>query len=155
MTEQTPLRGSRPREVVERFIQATAQNAWDELADLYAADVIIEIPFAPPGVPKLTEGGNKLRERFKSIAGLRRFDGAELLAMHETQDPEVVVVEWKAHGQVTATARHFTFSYIMVVRVRDGRIVSSRDYSNPIDGAMAFDRLSQLFEDLIGQGSTD
>lgn len=155
MTEQAPSRGSSPREVVERFMRATADNAWDDLADLYAPDVVIEIPFAPPGVPKRTEGRERLRERFKSIAGWRRFERAELLAMHETQDSEVVVAEWSAHGQVTATGRSFTFSYIMVVRVRDGRIVFSRDYSNPIDGAKAFDRLPQLFEELTGQGSTD
>lgn len=155
MTEQTPSTGSSPREVVERFIRATANNAWDELADLYASHVVIEIPFAPPGVPKRTEGREVLRERFKSIAGLRRFEKAELLAMHETQDSEVVVAEWRVHGQVTATGRSFTFSYIMVVRVQDGQIVSSRDYSNPIDGAKAFDRLPQLLEELDGQGSTD
>jgi ketosteroid isomerase-like protein len=155
MTGQTPLRDTSPREIVERFIQATADNAWDDLADLYAADVVIEIPFAPPGVPRRTEGRETLRERFKGVAGLRRFDKAELLAMHETQDPEVIVVEWSVHGQVNATGRSFTFSYIMVVRVRDGRIVSSRDYSNPIDGAKAFDRLPQLFEGLVDHGTTD
>lgn len=155
MTEQTPSRGASPREVVERFIRATADNAWDDLADLYDSNVVIEIPFAPPGIPQRTEGRERLRERFKNIAGLRRFDKAELLAMHETQDSEVVVAEWNVHGQVIATGRSFTFSYIMVVRVRDGRIVSSRDYSNPIDGAKAFDRLPQLFEELTGQRSTD
>ncbi|MEK5645322.1 MULTISPECIES: nuclear transport factor 2 family protein [Paenibacillus] len=155
LTEQTQSAGTSPREIIECFIRATADNAWDELADLYAPDVVIEIPFAPPGVPKRTEGREVLRERFKSVAGMRRFDNAELLALHETRDPEVVVAEWNVHGHVTETGRSFTFSYIMVVRVRNGQILSSRDYSNPIDGAEAFDRLPQLFQALTDQTSSN
>jgi len=34
---------------------------------------------------------------------MRRFEEAEWLAMHETQNSEVVVAEWIVHGQVTAT----------------------------------------------------
>ncbi|MEF3305359.1 nuclear transport factor 2 family protein [Paenibacillus sp. GYB003] len=79
---------------------------------------------------------------------MRRFEEAEWLAMHETQNSEVVVAEWIVHGQVTATGRSFTLSYMMVVKVQDGRIVSSRDYSNPIDGAKAFDRLPSPIDPL-------
>lgn len=155
MIVQDHLSGANPREVVERFIRATADNDWDELADMYAPDVVIEIPFAPPGIPQRTEGREVLRERFKSVAGMRSFYKADLLALHETRDPEIIIAEWEAHGRVTATGRSFTYSYIMVIRVRNGQIVFSRDYSNPITGAQAFDRLPQLFAALSGQSSPD
>lgn len=41
-----------------------------------------------------------------------------------------IVAEFDYHGRVTTTRRTFTASNIFVLRVRDGRIVSSRDYHN-------------------------
>ena len=41
----------------------------------------------------------------------------------------------------------------MVVTVRDGLIVHSRDYSNPIDGARLLGRLPQLVATLTDEGA--
>lgn len=124
-----------PREVAERFLRASADNAWDALADLYAPDAVIEIPFAPPGIPGRFQGREDHRARFKAVAPLRRIDKVGSVVMHETTDPEVVIVEFDNHATVTSTGRPFVNSYAMVMRVRNGLIVSSRDYANPLDGA--------------------
>jgi len=50
--------------------------------------------------------------------------------LHETRDPEVVIVEYDYDGLVTTTGRSFQVSNIQVSRVRDGQIVISRDYHN-------------------------
>jgi ketosteroid isomerase-like protein len=134
-----------PRHVFERFVQASINNAWDDLADLYAPDAVVEIPFAPPGVPKSSQGRELFRERFRAAAGSRQFHKAEPVIVHETPDPELIVAELSLHGTVTVTGRSFVNSFVMVMRVRDGLIVSSRDYSNPFVMAEAFGRLSELF----------
>ncbi|MCP2167174.1 nuclear transport factor 2 family protein [Goodfellowiella coeruleoviolacea] len=126
-----------PREVVERFLRASARNEWDELADLYAEDAVIEIAFAPPGVPARWTGREVHRARFKTVSDLWRFERADSVVIHETSDPEVVIVECDLHGRTTREARPFTFSYIMVMRIRDGLIVFSKDYHDPLAGARA------------------
>jgi ketosteroid isomerase-like protein len=65
--------------------------------------------------------------------------------IHELADPEVVAVEFEAYGTVIPTGERFRFpSSIGVIRVRDGYIVSYRDYPNVIGGAAAAGTLRQL-----------
>jgi ketosteroid isomerase-like protein len=133
-----------PREVAERFLRASATNQWDELADLYSDDAVIEFGFAPPGMPKSTQGREVHRARFKTLTGRLRFAKVDSVVIHQTSDPELIIIEYDLHGQTVATARPFVFSYIMVMRIRDGLIVSSKDYGNPLASAQALGRLPQL-----------
>ncbi|SEG97809.1 Ketosteroid isomerase-related protein [Nonomuraea solani] len=133
------LAGSPPasgaREVAEKLIRASAANDHEALLALYAPDAVIEIPFAPPGVPKRSAGRDRLRTRLEAVRELRRFDRAEVMSIRETTDPEVVVAEYTLHGRVTATGEPFAMTYLMVLTVRDGLIVHSRDYGDPLAAA--------------------
>ncbi|MBC6461840.1 nuclear transport factor 2 family protein [Actinomadura sp. HBU206391] len=144
MTEPTT---ATPRQIVERFLRASADNAWDDLSDLYAPDAVIEIPFAPAGIPRRFQGREDHRARFKAAAPLRRIDKVDAVMVHETSDPEVVLVEFDSHATVTSTGRSFVSSYAMVMRIRDGLIVSSRDYANPLDGAELRKELSAVLSE--------
>jgi ketosteroid isomerase-like protein len=66
------------------------------------------------------------------------------VAVHETADPEVVVAEYEIQGEMTATGEPFSVSFAMVVTVRGGHIVHSRDYTDPIAGARITGRLPEL-----------
>ena len=118
------------REVVEQFLRASVDGG---PADLYAPDVVIEIPFAPAGIPRRSQGREELRARFEAAAGVLRWERTDNVLIHESADPEVVIVEFDIHGSLVASGRPIVRSYIMVVRVRDGLIVHSRDYANPLD----------------------
>lgn len=52
------------------------------------------------------------------------------------------------------TGKSFVNRYLGVVRVRNGEIVHSRDFANPIVSAQAFGRLEQLFEGLAAGSTT-
>ena len=60
-------------------------------------------------------------------------------ALHETTDPAVLVAEFDLHGEVAGAA--FVSSYVVVMTIRDGLIVHSRDYT---DTAAAAERLKAL-----------
>lgn len=51
--------------------------------------------------------------------------------VHETTDPEVIIVEFGLDGEIVSTGETYQLSYIQVVRVRNGRIVWMRDYMDP------------------------
>jgi ketosteroid isomerase-like protein len=57
-----------------------------------------------------------------------------------------VIVEYDYHAVAVPTGRSFTNRYIMVVRVRDGLIVHSRDYANPLGSAAAFGNLDRIVQ---------
>ena len=42
----------------------------------------------------------------------------------------MIVAEFEYAGRVTSTGRSFIVPNILVIRVRDGKIVASRDYHN-------------------------
>ncbi|MEU4835320.1 nuclear transport factor 2 family protein [Streptosporangium sp. NPDC023615] len=114
------------------------------LADELAENTVIEIPFAPEG-----------RRRFEGPEAIRRFTGPDQAAfarhyrldeirdvtIHETTDPEVIVVEYVLSGVIVSTGERAASSFIGVLRVRDGRIVLWREYQNPLVMAEVIERL--------------
>lgn len=71
-------------------------------------------------------------QRMRAGGGRFRFERFDNVVIHDTTDPEVIVVEYDIHGTVVATDRPFTFSYILVARVHDGQITHVRDYLDPL-----------------------
>lgn len=137
-----------PRAVFDDLVAATLANDPDRLVAVYAPDVVIEMPFAPQGVPSRTHGRAAFRDRLTAVAGQRRFTSVDSVVVHGTTDPEVIVAEWRCHGEVVGTGRAFALRYLMVIRVRDGLIVESRDYADVLAAAASFDRLPALLAGL-------
>ena len=54
------------------------------------------------------------------------------LRIHETADPETIVVEMRGVGRLVETDSPFDMTYIAVVTMRDGHFTSYRDYWNPL-----------------------
>jgi uncharacterized protein len=138
------------RQTAEQFLRATVGPDPGAMADLYAPDVVIEMPFAPPGLyPARTETTREeLRARFRAGAGARRYTGLRDVVIHETAEPGVVIAEYALDGELAGTAGPFTLRFVMVMTIRDGLIVHTRDYSDPIAGARALGRLPQLLATL-------
>jgi ketosteroid isomerase-like protein len=132
-----------PREVFEHM-----QRVWLGQAegDLLADDVVIEAPFAPPGRPRRFQG----RAEFLAFAAPERaafparFDEVRDVVIHDTADPEVIVVEYELAGTLTTTGRRAAAPFIGVLRVRDGKIVHWREYQNTPAIAGALGRLPEL-----------
>ena len=59
------------------------------------------------------------------------------VAIHHTDDPEVLIVELVTRATVTTTGHAFTARSIQVFRIRDGKILRFCDYVNPNDLANA------------------
>ncbi|HEY3007350.1 MAG TPA: nuclear transport factor 2 family protein [Micromonosporaceae bacterium] len=114
-----------PREVFDRLVRGIAEERWDELPDLYAEDAVVDQPFAP-NTSRL-EGREALRKHFAMAAGRVRLRTHNIV-VHDTIDPEVIIAEFDYDGLALETGRSFRASNIQVLRVRDGRIVESRDY---------------------------
>jgi ketosteroid isomerase-like protein len=137
------------RDVVERFLAAALDRSGETLADLYADPVVIEMPFAPPGFPKTSTTTNaELRARVKGGAAARTYDKIDGVVIRETTDPEVVVVEYDVHGTRTSDGEAFLLSYVNIMTIKDGKIVHSKDHTDPINAAKALGMLPRLIEAL-------
>jgi ketosteroid isomerase-like protein len=123
-----------PSQVVERVIETSREGRWDDLADLFAPDAVVEIPFARQPEIRRAQGRETLRARYRAFGAATPYTVEQVgaLTIHQTSDPEVVVAEYDLHLRSRATQRAAVASFVMVTRVRDGLIVSSRDYSDPL-----------------------
>jgi ketosteroid isomerase-like protein len=131
-----PSTVSAARSAFDRFLAASVENRWDDLADCYAEDVTLEMPFTLPGVPRVTKGREELRRRFRRAGEARRITKADNVVVHETADPEVLVAEFDLHQDMGGES--FVATYVMVLTVQDGLITHTRDYT---DTAAVLDRL--------------
>jgi ketosteroid isomerase-like protein len=102
-------------------------------ADCFAANGVLVLPFAPPGFPKRVEGRDAIRQllrpRYEAArASGRRILGYRDLVVHESRDPEVIVVEFEAQGVERDGTTLYQLPFIQVIRARDGEILEQRDY---------------------------
>lgn len=146
MTQTTYVPAARPRDVLERLREVLSANDREGFAKLMAVDGVVEWPFRGPGVPSRLEGRDAIREYVvhSPLARVMSFEDLRPDAVHETSDPEVIIVETTTIGRVVETGRRFELPAIVVLRIRGGEIVSYRDYVNPLAAAQAAGALPQL-----------
>jgi ketosteroid isomerase-like protein len=122
-----------PRKVVEQMLEYGRTSNLAGVLDLMAPDGDIEWPYTPAGGPIRLRGraeiGDYLTKAARSPIKWQEFRD---VVVYETVDPDVIIVEYEAHGILTTTNGPFRQSIIAVFRVRDGHIVLYRDYLNPM-----------------------
>ncbi len=130
-----------PAEVLARRSQLILNGDADGFAALFAPDAVIESSFAgPPGTPVRLAGREAIREYSRQVmASPLRLEEFEVAELHQTQDPEVVIAVVRTTGSVTTTGRSFTTTSVQILRIREGRIVHSRDFADP-----------RILEDAVG-----
>jgi ketosteroid isomerase-like protein len=123
-------------------VYARMGRSWvDGGEDVWAEDVVVESPFARPGRPKRIEG----RAAFREIAEAGRaalpvtFQEHNTIAVHDTTDPNTIVVEYELVATLNATGARHSARFIGVLTARDGQVVLWREYQDTatIDAALA------------------
>jgi uncharacterized protein len=115
-----------PREVFEKmrdyWVTGTEHYIW-------APDLVVETPF---GATKRISGG----ETFREIARAGRaalpvtFTECNTIAIHDTIDPAVIVVEYELVATSNATGERHCAQFIGVLTVRNGKVVHWREYQD-------------------------
>lgn len=119
-------------DLIPRALQLLLDKDMAGFAGLWAEDGVMEFPFAPTGYPARLEGRAAIEDYLRDYPKMLDIQGFPVQVVHQSTNPDVAVVEFDAEGVVVATGRPYRFSYIAVITVRDGEIVSYRDYWNPL-----------------------
>jgi ketosteroid isomerase-like protein len=129
------------REVLERMRQAAISQSVDDMSRVYAVDAVHEFPFTLPGLPSRLEGRDEIVNW--TAAGWKgyplKYERYRTLAIHETNDPETIIVEQEALG-TSASTGEFALPNIVVLTVRNGQIAHLRDCVNIPAAAAAIGR---------------
>ncbi|MBB2941651.1 hypothetical protein FB565_001355 [Actinoplanes lutulentus] len=128
-----------PSEIFERMRAHWLAGETTFDGGMLADDVIVETPFAAPGRPGRIEG--KARVLAFTEAGRAafpvRFDDCRNVVVHETADPEVIVVEYELAGTHTGTGVSAAAPFIGVLTARDGKLANWREYQHTVAIAQA------------------
>ncbi|MEC3973857.1 nuclear transport factor 2 family protein [Amycolatopsis sp. H20-H5] len=120
-----------PRQVLERWRQAAISQSAEDMGRVYTMDAIHEFPFTRPELPSRLEGRDEIvswaTAAWKTAAF--KYDRYRTLAIHDTHDPDTIVVEQEALGTSAATGE-FALPNIVVLTVRNGQIAHLHDYVN-------------------------
>jgi ketosteroid isomerase-like protein len=100
----------------------------DQMLTNYTEDTIFELPYADP--PSIIEGRENVRAYLKAAFEIFKFT-LEITEVHETLDPDMLVVEYASNGHVTTTGKPYANAYIGVYWFRDGLISKVREFYNP------------------------
>jgi ketosteroid isomerase-like protein len=133
-----------PQEVFLALVHGVAEGRWEELPGLYAEQTHVVHPFDPHRGAALRTR-DELREHFRPTGSGPRLDRRPAnITIHETTDPEVIIAEFEYQGTVAGTGEPFALPGIFVLRVRNGEIVSSRDYFDHVTAARIRGQLDTL-----------
>jgi uncharacterized protein len=127
-----------------REVFESMRRAWvDDPAavdDLWTEDVVVETPFAAPGRPRRFDG----RDAFVAFAEAGRevlpvrIEDCRDVVVHDTADPDVIVVEYRLVARSTTTGERGSAAFIGVLRARGGKIAHWREYQDTMAMTAAF-----------------
>jgi ketosteroid isomerase-like protein len=122
-----------PNEIFARM--ATTWLSDDPVLDFdrFTEDAVLEMPFAPPGRPSRIVGRDAIAHHLTAARPAVmpvRFEYCTETAVHETADPDTIVVEYELGGTILATGERASAAFVGVLGTRDGRIALWREYQN-------------------------
>jgi ketosteroid isomerase-like protein len=128
-----------------RLVHGVADGDVDALPDLYGEVTDVRHPMGTPASEPL-RSRRALQEHFavppevrETLPKRRVVD----VVVHETADPEVIVAEF-GYEFTSPDGSAAKVPCVFVMRVRDGRIIESRDYIDPIRTYTARGELDRL-----------
>ena len=104
----------------------------DGYLELLSDDVEVEFPFAPPGRPERLRRRENLRRYLEPVLARVTYDSFTSLVVYETDVAGTIVAEMTASLRLLESDRTYSRRYVAVVRAADGRVVSYREYWNPL-----------------------
>ena len=120
-----------PLETLDRMRAAAIARSAADMSQVYAAGAVHEFPFTRPGAPARLEGRDTIMgfiAAFWDTSPLR-YERYRTIAIHQTADPDTIVVEQEVAG-TSATTGPFVLPNLLVLRPRHGQLTHLRDYAN-------------------------
>jgi uncharacterized protein len=139
-------------DLLARYHRAMHAARADDLAGLYAVDAVHEFPLLFPGMPARLIGREQIRETYRAAwaaaSQIVALEEIRNVVVHQTADPEVIIVEQEVTGTVSTTGRRIDAFGVLVMRARDGLFVHVRDYLDALTINHALGRLPAVVAEL-------
>ncbi|HEX5615072.1 MAG TPA: nuclear transport factor 2 family protein [Acidimicrobiia bacterium] len=131
MTDDT--RRARNLETANRLLALMGQMDVEQMLEHYADDVVVELPYAPGGMPKVHAGKDAAIAFMREAKNFFSSYTSEVDAVYPAaDDPDTVLAEVRGHGVAAPTGRPYEQTYVLVLRFApDGKLRLWREYYDP------------------------
>ena len=117
---------------LRNFLTNLVSSKHHDLLEMLTEDAVMEFPYHLPTTPTQLVGKQEISRFFAGFGDLLTLDEIRLVAAHQTDDPNVAILEYEGTGKATQTGKPYQQKYITVLTFRDGRIRHWKDYWNPV-----------------------
>jgi ketosteroid isomerase-like protein len=93
---------------------------------------VIELPFAPPGVPRRVEGRDAITAFFERSAGVFQSIAFCDIEVEQLADPTRAVARFRSEGVMASTGRSYINNYISIATVKADKLILYREYFDPM-----------------------
>jgi uncharacterized protein len=118
--------------LVRTYIDAVSALDVDGIVATLHADVVMHIPYAPEGIPKVVEGRDAVREWFTAVPNLMaplNYTGHDIVAL--TREGEYVA-RYSGSTTVLPTGIPYGTDYVALFTVQDGLLISTTEYFDAV-----------------------
>jgi ketosteroid isomerase-like protein len=122
------------------LVSSGPAEAWPAYA---TEDVVIRLPFAPPGVANELRGRACAIEALSSLWTAKRSFVWHDVVIRGTDDPELFVTTARSEA-VLVSGRHYANNYVILTRLRDRKVAEHVEYFNPLPVIEAFGQAEDL-----------
>jgi ketosteroid isomerase-like protein len=123
--------------LMREWLDVVALGPAEAWTDRAVADVVIRLPFAPPGVAGEIRGRDEAVAHMAPVwAGKESFDWRDVTIL-ATEEPGLLVATARSEV-LLKSGRTYANSYVILTRFRDGKVVEHVEYFNPLPVIEAF-----------------
>lgn len=127
------MRRERNLATAQRLLALMGQMDVEQMQHHYADGVVVELPYAPGGLPKVHDGKEAAIAFMREAKGFFTSYTSEVDAVYAVaDDPDTVIAEVRGHGVAAPTGRPYEQTYVILMRFGgDGRLRLWREYYDP------------------------
>jgi ketosteroid isomerase-like protein len=125
------------KQLIREWLDALAMGPAEAWRDRVDPDVVIRLPFAPPGVT------NELRGLPAALATMSEvWKAKQLFTWHDvvvrtTEEPQLMLTTARSEVQLVS-GRLYTNSYVILTVLRGRKVIEHVEYFNPLPVMAAF-----------------
>lgn len=117
--------------LTREWLDLVAMGPADAWIGRVADDVVIRLPYAPPGVESELRGFEHAQETLGHHWKTKKSFAWRDVVIRKTEDPELMVTTARSEV-VLMNGQPYANDYIMLTRIRNGKIVEHVEYFNPL-----------------------
>jgi uncharacterized protein len=131
---------SQGEKIRELLVLAGAMDV-EGMARYLAPDIVMELPYAPPPMPRRYDGLSAVLGFQRATIGLFSSFAIEVDRVHVVEGGQVVVAEYRSDGVVSSSGRPYRNRYVTVFELDPGgRVRRWREFYDPAVVQTAFPR---------------